>query len=299
MRMPSLSPAGGLVLALGVLALPACMMSIDGTTQHIARVEKRFAVTGVPNVSLVTFDGAVEVRSWDRPEVVVEVEKRATDPADAEAIQVVAEQSGGNIRVEARQPARGRALVQVGVHPSARLIASVPAKVNLTVRTGDGNVTVERLVGRVDLDTEDGAVRVIGASGALRVHSGDGNLRLEEVDGPVEVDTGDGGVSVVGRLTTLRLSTGDGTVSVRAEQGSAMAGEWELRTGDGGVTLELPAGFGAQLDAEAGEGSVRVVDHDFAAATSPSRRIVRGRLNAGGPVLHIRTGDGRIVVKRE
>lgn len=298
MRMPHLSPSAGFVLALGAMALPACMVSIDGTTQHISRVEKRFAVTGIPDVSLVTFDGAIEVRSWDRPEVLVEVEKRATDPADAEAIQVVAEQSGGRIRVEARQPSRGRALVQVGVHPSARLIASVPTKANLTVRTGDGTLTVERLAGRIDLDTEDGTVHVIGITGSLRVHSGDGNLRLEEIDGPAEVDTGDGGVSVDGRLTVLRLRTGDGTVSVKAEKGSAMAGEWELRTGDGGIVLELPEGFGAQLDADAGDGSVRVEDHDIDDTTSSSRRVLRGRLNKGGPVLRLRTGDGRIVIKR-
>jgi hypothetical protein len=57
---------GYLALLLGVAAASAsCVLSLDGdAVQETARVEKRFTVTGTPDLSLVTFDGAIEVRAW-------------------------------------------------------------------------------------------------------------------------------------------------------------------------------------------------------------------------------------------
>jgi hypothetical protein len=53
----------------------ACTVTSDSRS-HIAREEKRFTVSETSEVRLTTFDGSIEVRSWDRPEVRVEIEKR-------------------------------------------------------------------------------------------------------------------------------------------------------------------------------------------------------------------------------
>ncbi len=88
-----------------------------------------------------------------------------------------------------------------------------------------------------------------------------------------------------------------------------MTDDWDISTGDGSVSLYLPSGFGAELDAHTGDGSIRndlKVDgarlqaeaEPGAAATQPpdrnDRRTVRGRLGSGGKRLRIRTGDGTI-----
>ena len=36
-----------------------------------------------------------------------------------------------------------------------------------------------------------------------------------------------------------------------------MTDDWDISTGDGGVSLYLPTGFGAELDAHTGDGSIR------------------------------------------
>jgi hypothetical protein len=46
-----------------------------------AREVKTFTITGQPELVLDTFDGAIEVHSWDRNEIEVEVEKRAMEQA--------------------------------------------------------------------------------------------------------------------------------------------------------------------------------------------------------------------------
>ena len=52
-----------------------CTVTLD-SSRRSARDEKRFTVTGTPTVHLTTFDGAIEIQSWDKPDVLVEVEKR-------------------------------------------------------------------------------------------------------------------------------------------------------------------------------------------------------------------------------
>src|SRR5438445_10500289 len=67
-------PAVALSLAAITIAGPACV-SISAE-QYVDREEKRFAVSGKPDVSLSTFDGSIDIRTSDRPEVAATLAKR-------------------------------------------------------------------------------------------------------------------------------------------------------------------------------------------------------------------------------
>ena len=291
---------GYLALLLGIAAASSsCVLSLDGDSiRETARVEKRFTVTGTPDLSLITFDGSIEVRAWDRAEVVVEIEKRGVDKVELDSIEIKADQSGDRISIEALKPPKGRAVIRLGTSPSAKIVASVPQKCNVLARSGDGTIAIERVTGKLEVDTGDGSVRGSDLGGQLRAHTGDGSMKFESITGPVDIDSGDGSVSLSGKLPAVRLRTGDGSVTVRAEDSSVMSGDWEVRTGDGGVTIELPDGFNAELDAGSGGGSVRVEDLGLTLSGEQTKRQVRGKLGSGGYVLKVRTGDGTVTIKR-
>jgi hypothetical protein len=299
MSRPAFSSSRCLAVAAAVLLTAGCDITVDAGP-YSAHEEKRFQVSGTPNVSLNTFDGSLEVRSWDRDEVLIEVEKRGADKTQAEAIQVRAEQSGNTITIEVKRPEGRQQAFGFKVSPSARIVASVPRHCNLVARSGDGSIGVERVTGNIELRTGDGGVRGVDLAGALFVHTGDGSLRFEDVEGTVDLESGDGGARLTGKLQAVRLRTGDGSVAVRADEGSAMAGEWEIRTGDGGMRLELPAGFSANLDASTGDGIVRVRgfgEPDQAGKAHEGRSTVRLPLNAGGKVIRLRSDSGTITIK--
>ncbi len=287
------------VVAAAALIGSACEITVDAGP-YSAHEDKRFQVTGTPDLTLTTFDGSVEVRSWDRNEVLVEIEKRASDKAQAEAIRVSAEQSGSRITIEVRKPDGPQARLGFRVSPSARIVASVPASCNLVVRSEDGSIRIERVQGKIDLRSGDGSLTGIDLSGTVRAHTGDGSMRFDNVSGSLDLDSGDGGARVSGRLQAVKLRTGDGSVEVRVLDGSAMTEDWEIRTGDGGVRLELPAAFGAVLDAETGDGSVRVRGFGEPASTpkeGASRGELKRQLGSGGKLLRVRSDSGSIVVK--
>ena len=70
--------------------------------------------------------------------------------------------------------------------------------------------------------------------------------------------TGDGRVRVSGKLTAVRARSGDGSIAIEARPGSATEADWDITSGDGAVTLQLPDDFNADLDAHTGDGSVHL-----------------------------------------
>lgn len=283
-------------LAVTFLGAPACVVSVDHEGV-IEREEKRFTVEKTPELHLYTFDGAVEVRSWDRAEVVVHIEKRGQDKDVVSKIEVLSTQKGDRLEVDARHSGR-TTFVGLGVYrsPSARLIASVPRNTNLVIRTGDGSVVVERVTGRAEIRSGDGSIRVTETEGDLLAETTDGSIQIEDVAGRVEARTGDGSIRLSGMPTSLRARTGDGSVVLRIRTGAAMTEDWMVATGDGSVSAELPQGFNAELEADPGsDGRVRN-DLTLTSPTGGTReaRTLRGVLGQGGHRFTLRTGDGTI-----
>jgi hypothetical protein len=81
------------------ISVAGCVDITAGDARFIDTVEKRFAVSGAPALEVSTFDGSVDVSTWDRPEVLVIIEKHALDKAEAVRMTVTTDQHGDVIRV--------------------------------------------------------------------------------------------------------------------------------------------------------------------------------------------------------
>jgi hypothetical protein len=281
------------VVAASAVLLTACVV-VD-SQGHIARDEKRFPVSGRPELLLSTFDGSIEIRSAEAKDVVVEIEKRGPTQESVDRLEIETAQDGNRIRVEVKKPAGEGGLFGIGEHmsPSAKLIVTMPADGDVVAKSGDGSIRIDHVRGRLELRTGDGSIRATDVAGKLTFHTGDGSVTVDGAEGELDLETGDGGVSVAGKLSTVRAHTGDGSITFRAESGTVMEDDWSIDTGDGGVSLYLPGDFNANLDAHTGDGSINnelKVENDG----EISKRTVRGRLGSGGRVLKIRTGDGGI-----
>ena len=296
--MKSVLSAVAVVAAAGTLS--ACVV-VDSQA-HITREEKRFAVSGKPDLKLTTFDGAIEVHAGDTRTVIVEIEKRGPTQEGIDQLRVDTKQDGDRVEVEVKRPAREIVTFGIGSSPSAKLIVTMPREGNITAKSGDGSIRVEEIHGRLELRTGDGSIRGRDLGGQMTFYTGDGSVTLDAATGDLDVDTGDGSVSVAGKLGAVKLHTGDGSITFRADTGTAMTGDWSLTTGDGGIALYLPADFAAELDAHTGDGSIRnelklAAEAEAGGDRESSRRTLRAKLGAGGKTLKIRTGDGSIRLK--
>jgi DUF4097 and DUF4098 domain-containing protein YvlB len=278
----------------------ACSIDVRGN-EASTREEKRFTVTASEPIDLKiqTFDGAITVRSWDRNEVLVEIERRGPDQTAADALVVNQTQEGNRIVIEAPNPRSERNVIAIGGWQSqaVNFTVTAPRRVTLEARTGDGSIETHDLQGTIDMNSGDGRILASNLEGQVRAHTGDGSIAIDRAAGQVDADSGDGSIEIEGRLDELTVRTGDGPVRVDAADGSTMKSDWRITTGDGRIALRVPSGFNAAVDASTGDGSVRVDGISTAPrGTEEERRRVVGQLGSGGATLRLRSGDGSIEI---
>ena len=303
--MRKMIPVVTSALSVSVLALGSIACSIDVRGEGIVtREEKRFTVSGQPELNLRTFDGSVQMKSWDRNEVLVEIERRGQDAQTAEALVVNATQEGNRIIVEAPEPRDRRERIHFGSwqSPSVNLIVTVPKKLTAEVRTGDGSITADDLAGKVVLNSGDGSIRARHVEGDLQARTGDGSIVVTDAAGRILADSGDGSIELSGRFEALDVRTGDGAVRLDVFDGSAVKTDWSVNTGDGSIAVRLPANLDAELDAHTGDGGVHADGIDSAVRAErdndDDRSSLRGKIGKGGRTLRLRSGDGSINISR-
>src|SRR5262245_13291284 len=155
-----------------------CIATLDSQSE-IAREERRFAVKGSPSVRVATFDGNIQIQSWDKPDVVVEIEKRGPTRESVSELEIKTVQEGDTVTVEVVKP---RTAFHVGMRssPTARLIVWLPRHSNVNARSGDGAIDIEHVSGRIDIHTGDGNIRATDTAGELSLNTGDGAVTADE-----------------------------------------------------------------------------------------------------------------------
>ena len=113
----------------------------------------------------------------------------------------------------------------------------------------------------------------------MRAHSGDGHIRTN------------------GRFDVLDISTGDGRIEARALAGSTVNSNWRLRTGDGSVTLQVPQNLAADVDLHTNDGHI-TVELPVSIEGLGEAKNIRGKINGGGNLVTIHTGDGSIRLEK-
>ena len=233
---------------------------------------KTYNLTGKPELRVETSDADIRVTTWDQNTIEAKVITSRYKIGEG-GIRVDEHQTGDLVEIEVRYPHHG-ITVEWGQH-RVDIVIEMPREGRVNLRTGDGKIELAGLKGEMDL------------------HSGDGSESLEGVDGKLRAETGDGHITAHGRFDELELKTGDGHVEVHAAGGSSLAAGWRLETGDGNVSLEVPGDLAADVDLHTSDGHI---DLDMPVTTAGKMREgeVRGKLNGGGSLLTIRTGDGSI-----
>jgi DUF4097 and DUF4098 domain-containing protein YvlB len=253
----------------------------DDSARQIARESNSFNVAGTPRVRVETFDGAVYVHAWDKPEVMYTVTKRATDEREMQGIKIQAQNGAGSevtlradfdksfARVYHEHNGRVTSFVS---NASAEFDVYVPRNATLFVSTGDGRLRVEGVNGELELHTGDGSIDVAGAKGRLRAETGDGRIRVDNFEGDADARTGDGRISLDGTFKSLAARTGDGTIS-----------------------LSIPEGLNATVETDAES----VFNDGVAVAETPNdNRVRRWRIGSGGQTFTLHSGEGQIVLRR-
>jgi DUF4097 and DUF4098 domain-containing protein YvlB len=262
---------------------------------HADEWTKTYTISGRADLRVETDDGDVSIVSADQMQIDAHVSADGYKIGQSD-VRIDESQNGDHVTLKVRLP-QFNFRWWGGRHRMVRIELRVPRDLDLDVHTGDGNVSAQPVAGRIRIDTGDGSVNANGLKGDVSMHSGDGHIEASGLDGNLEVDTGDGHISVEGRFDVLHLKTGDGNIEARVRSGSKVASSWRMHSGDGHINLWLPGDLSADLDAHTGDGHI-TLDVPVTVSGSLSRQSIHGKLNGGGGVISISSGDGSIHVQK-
>jgi hypothetical protein len=249
-----------------------------GTTSSLRLVErdsKNFKVSGTPNITARTFDGSITVHGWDKPEVQITINKRAASEQQMRGISLRTTQSNSDISVIATFDQNFSQKNSNLPYPNAvvSLDLYVPRSSMVRISSGDGRLELDGVNGNLDLNTGDGLIDVRDARGSLVAKTGDGRIQVENFDGNVQVRTGDGRIILGGRFAGLAAHTNSGS-----------------------ILLTVPSNYNATIETDAE--SVDNQGLSVTEETGTSRRLKRWKIGQGGTVLTLRTGEGRVFLRR-
>lgn len=236
---------------------------------------KAFKLTGKPELRVEASDANIRVSTWAQDTIEAKVTTSRYKIGES-GIRIEDHQEGDRVELEIRFPHHN---FNFGSHYRVDVDIHMPRE------------------GRINLHTGDGKIEVSSFKGDMELRSGDGSQEIDAVEGNLRAVTGDGHIRASGRFDALELKTGDGRVEVRATTGSSVATGWRLESGDGSVTLEVPESLAADVDLHTGDGHI---DLDLPVSTQGKIREndVHGKLNGGGNLLTIHTGDGSIHLRK-
>jgi len=236
---------------------------------------KSYDVHGKPELMVRTSDASITITTWDNNKIEAHLYSEGYK-IGPDGLRVYESQSGDRVSIEVKFPHQ----VFFGWHSS---------RVSLEIKVPKQ--------GSLDLHTGDGQIRVSDFKGDIVTYSGDGSQELQNVEGNLRSRAGDGHLTVRGRFDNLELGTGDGRIEAEVMAGSKVNSSWLMHTGDGRLTVSLPSDLAADLEVRTSDGHIDV-DLPIQVSGRIGGHELRGKLNGGGGLLTLRTGDGSIRLRR-
>lgn len=248
--------------------------------------ERDLAVNGRVELSVFTGSGGIRLTQGASGRVHIFARVKSNWGDNDEKVREIAahppiEQTGNIVRIGAQ-------------HENLRNISidyeiEAPANSFLEAETGSGSINDDGVGADAKLGTGSGSIHATGLQAGFSVSTGSGSIYAEGTgDGDVKAETGSGSIELHGVHGGLRAHTGSGTVKAEGTP----SGPWRVGTGSGGVEL-WTGGAAFTLEASTGSGGVHC-DREMMGQSSSDKRHLSGRVNGGGPLVHIETGSGSI-----
>lgn len=214
------------------------------------RVERTFAVSDAPRLTVENFAGAVSVRAGESGVIRVVAIKTAPRARNLDWIEMGISESHSGLAI---RPSKR-------LNTSIRLEITTPADTHAELGTLFGNVDVRGLSGKVNVGNVIGSVMIADVIGEIYAGSAVAPfIDVHRATGPVHLSAGTGGLHYEG---TPR-------------------GKCSFRAGSGRITLVLPADLNAEVDLKTGGGSIDAEFDVDAQIIEGEVRELKGAIGSG------------------
>jgi hypothetical protein len=248
-----------------------------------------------------TFHGDIRVTegSGDRAEVIGR--KHGEDAAE---LQISMVRNGDDVTICAIF--EGGQCDSEGIHSSrkwrhngdasADFEVRLPRGVKIRALSGNGEVTVSGATAEVHASSGNGEVSVASSGGPVSASSGNGDVDVSQAGGEVTARSGNGDVNVITSSGPVSAYTGNGRIDARMTTVTGAA-DMAFRTGNGDITLILPASFEGEIEARLPNGRLES-DFPLRIEGRLDPRRLRATIGRGGRRITIMSGSGGAEIRK-
>ncbi|NBD24349.1 DUF4097 family beta strand repeat-containing protein [Paenibacillus glycinis] len=199
------------------------------------------------------------------------------------------ETSGANNSYTNVKPPAGE--LYVGTVNGSVDVADLMLHGGLTIKVTSGEITVNRIQGRVDAETKNGSITATSLDGdaKLNAYNGDmkasditgsfdgstlsGSIDLQRVSGDVDTDTKNGQIGIKEALGAIRADTLNGDINVTC---SVVGGDWDIDSSIGEIHVRIPEFGNYSVN-----GSVTFGDITSDLPLNVNKKTIRGSIGDG------------------
>lgn len=219
-----------------------------------------FHATG--SLSLENVNGSIEIRTWDKNQILIEGEKSAKTEEELKRIELTIDLADTQARIKVHLPKRsGGWFTNNTIRASVRFTITLPATAAIAqLETVNSTVTIAGLLGPIEAESVNGRIRATGLGG---------NVQLTTVNGAIEADFG----------------------AVASQQKLA------FKTVNGSITVGLPKDAGVTLHGSVVNGHIGC-DFPITLGNRVHSKNLSGTIGDGRAALHAETVNGSIAIKQ-
>lgn len=225
-------------------------------------IHQVFSVAPGGSLFISSDNGNIEVRTHSRDEVRLEVQRTPRGRATADDFIVSSNQAGNEVRIrgESRR-------LRGGDGVNVQFIVTIPARFDVSLKTGGGNISVDDLDGHIEAETSGGNLALGRVTGKVRAQTSGGNIHLQDTEGDVDVQTSGGDLRIGQVGGRVRARTSGGNINVAGAEGNLdvstsggnvrlgrILGAVEAHTSGGNIDVDE---VGGPIDAQTSGGSIQ------------------------------------------
>jgi DUF4097 and DUF4098 domain-containing protein YvlB len=285
-------------------------LNIGGSDRYREDFHFSFPLSAGGSLRLDTFNGAVEISSWDKDTIDIDGTKYANSEYRLKEMKIDIAPSANSITIRTLPPIdhRGNSGARFTIHvPKKTELASIVSsngairvdgiEGNTHLRTSNGGVHASRLMGTLEVQTSNGTVEVSDITGDTTLRSSNGTIRADVRKGRFGATTSNGSITahLMGTDSSpVRLDSNNGHIELTMDAPR----EVHASTSNSSISVRLPADAGASVSAHTSNSSI-TCDFDVSVHGGEiSKHRLEGVIGKGGPLLDLGTSNGSIKILR-
>ncbi len=256
------------ILSLSLIFLILSTCSLIGST-FTKEFRKAVDFPSDGDIFVKNRNGKIIVTSWEKEKIEVyaevEIKNRSRREIEdiLEKIDISINKKGDRVHIETDLPEKSQNSIWNWIFGAnnpvvVNYMIKVPRKSNLNLKSTNGRIEVENVIGRTNLATTNGSIEAAQMGGILDAHTTNGSIRT----------------------TMIEFTRSDYI---------------DIKTTNGSIRLTLPSNIKADVDASTVNGSIST-DFPMTIQGKFIGKKLNGDINGGGGKIHLKTINGSISI---